>query len=39
MINHLAVSGLFLMVAGFSDFVFTLLIHAATIATGRGAFE
>ena len=26
--NHLAVTGLFLMVAGFSMFVFTLLIHA-----------
>jgi len=37
--NHLAVTGLFLMVAGFSIFVFTLLIHAATIATGRGSYE
>ena len=35
--NHLAVTGLFLIVAGFSLFVFTLLIHAAAIATGRGA--
>lgn len=37
--NHLAVTGLFLMVAGFSIFVFTLLIHAATIATGRGSYD
>jgi len=36
--NHLAVTGLFLMVAGFSYFVFTLLIHGAAIATGRGAY-
>lgn len=37
--NHLAVTGLFLMVAGFSVFVFTLLIHAAAIATGRGGVQ
>lgn len=37
--NHLAVSGLLLMVAGFSVFVFTLLIHAAAIATGRGGVQ
>ena len=36
--NHLAVTGLFLMVAGFSYFVFTLLIHGGAIATGRGAY-
>jgi hypothetical protein len=36
--NHLAVTGLFLVVAGFSTFVFTLLLHAATIATKRGAY-
>ncbi len=36
--NNLAVTGLFLMVAGFSYFVFTLLMHGATIATGRGAY-
>lgn len=35
--NHLAVTGLFLMVAAFSVFVFTLVIHAAAIATGRHA--
>jgi hypothetical protein len=34
--NHLAVTGLMLMVSGFSVFVFTLLIHGAAIATGRG---
>ena len=33
--NHLAVSGLLLLVSAFSVFVFTLLIHAAAIATGR----
>lgn len=33
--NYLAVSGLFLMVAGFSLFVFTLLVHGAAIACGR----
>jgi glycosyltransferase involved in cell wall biosynthesis len=36
--NHLAVTGLFLMVAGFSTFVFTLMMHAATIATRRGTY-
>ena len=36
--NHFAVTGLFLMVAGFSYFVFTLLIHGGAIATGRGAY-
>ena len=35
--NYLAVTGLFLMVAGFSLFVFTLLVHGAAIATGRGS--
>jgi glycosyltransferase involved in cell wall biosynthesis len=34
--NYLAVTGLFLMVAGFSLFVFTLLVHGAAIATKRG---
>ncbi len=34
--NHLAVSGLLLIVSAFSLFVFTLLIHGAAIATGRG---
>jgi glycosyltransferase involved in cell wall biosynthesis len=36
--NHFAVTGLFLMVAGFSYFVFTLLIHGGAIATGRGTY-
>jgi len=36
--NHLAVTGLFLAVAGFSYFVFTLLMHAAAIATKRGTY-
>jgi hypothetical protein len=36
--NHLAVSGLFLAIAGFSYFVFTLLMHAAAIATKRGTY-
>ena len=36
--NHLAVTGLFLMVASFSYFVFTLLIHGGAIATGRGTY-
>jgi glycosyltransferase involved in cell wall biosynthesis len=31
--NYLAVTGLFLMVTGFSTFVFTLLIHAAALAS------
>lgn len=35
--NHLAVTGLLLMVFAFSVFVFTLLINAAAIATGRDA--
>ena len=35
--NHLAVTGLFFMVAGFTVFIFTLLIHAAAISTNRGA--
>jgi hypothetical protein len=36
--NHLAVTGLFVGVAGFSYFVFTLLMHATTIATKRGSW-
>jgi glycosyltransferase involved in cell wall biosynthesis len=35
-VNHLAVSGLLLIVSAFSLFVFMLIIHAAAIATGRG---
>jgi glycosyltransferase involved in cell wall biosynthesis len=31
--NYLAVTGLFLMIAGFSLFVFTLFVHAAEVAT------
>jgi glycosyltransferase involved in cell wall biosynthesis len=34
--NHLAISGLLLIVSAFSVFVFMLLIHGAAIATGRG---
>ena len=33
--NYLAITGLFFMVAGFSIFVFTLLLHAAAISTRR----
>jgi hypothetical protein len=35
--NSLAATGLFLMIAGFSLFVFTLFFHAASLAIERGA--
>jgi glycosyltransferase involved in cell wall biosynthesis len=34
--NYLGVTGLFLMVAGFTIFIFTLLMNAAAISTGHG---
>jgi hypothetical protein len=34
-IDHIGVLGLFLMISGFSTFVFTLLIHATGVRYGR----
>jgi glycosyltransferase involved in cell wall biosynthesis len=34
-IDHVAVMGLFLMISGFSTFVFTLLLHATGVRYGR----
>jgi hypothetical protein len=34
-INHLGVTGMFLMVAGFMTFTFTLLLHATAVAVWR----
>ena len=36
-VNHLGVTGLFLMIAGFMTFTFTLLLHATAVAVRRKA--
>jgi glycosyltransferase involved in cell wall biosynthesis len=36
-VNHLGVTGLFLMIAGFMTFTFTLLLHATAVAVWRRA--
>ncbi len=33
--NHLAVLGLLLLIVGFGNFVFTLVLHAATLSIRR----
>ena len=34
-LNHLGVTGLFLMIAGFVTFTFTLLLHSTAVAVWR----